>query len=93
MSATSTAAIVTKESPASSVDQFPPVVLDLGKTKKKLIKALKEGEGKLMEDVTHAMEAVRSNLGAEVEGKILVPIVIVYEKKAARKSGLLPFSF
>ena len=28
-----------------------PIVLDLGKKKKKLIKALKRGEGKLMEDV------------------------------------------
>jgi hypothetical protein len=93
MSASSSATVTTKESPASHVDPFPPVVLDLGKAKKKLIKALKQGEGKLMEDVAHTMEAVRSNLGAEVEGKVLVPVVIVYERKAARKSGLLPFSF
>jgi hypothetical protein len=66
-----------------------PVVLDLGKTKKKLIKALKHGEGPLMEDVAHAVEAVRSNLASEMDGKAIIPVVIVYEKKVSRK-GLLP---
>jgi hypothetical protein len=93
MSTSSVAVAPAKEKPASGVDFLPPVVLDLGKTRKKYIRALKDGEGKLMDDVTHAVEAVRSNLGAEVEGKILVPVVIIYEKRVARKSGLLPFSF
>ena len=78
---------------ASGSAQMPPVVLDLGKTKKKLIRALKNGEGRLMEDVAEAVEAVRNNLSPELEGKTLIPVVIVYERKVARKRGLLPFSF
>jgi hypothetical protein len=79
--------------PAASTMDLPPVVLDLGRARSKAIKALKEGKGRMIEDVGHTMEAVRSNLGAEVEGKVLVPIVIIYEKRTARRRGLLPFFF
>lgn len=75
-----------------SGSQLPPVVVDLGKTKKKLIRELKHGEGKLMEDVKEAVEAVRSNL-PEMEGKELIPIVIIYERKTPRRGGILPFAF
>jgi len=71
---------------------FPPVVLDLGKTKGKLIRALKEGEGDLMQDVNHAVAAVRTSLSAELEGKILVPVVVIYQKKPKRRTGFMPFS-
>lgn len=93
MSSGSVATVSAKEKAAPEIDPLPPVVLDLGKTKKKFIRALKDGEGKLMDDVNHAVEAVRANLGAEVDGKVLVPIVIIYERKVDRKGGLLPFSF
>jgi hypothetical protein len=73
--------------------ELPPVVLDLGKVKRKLVRELKQGEGELMDDVAHAVEAVRSNLHAELKGKELVPIVIVYERKPARRRRLLPFFF
>jgi len=74
--------------------EIPPVVLDLGKTKRKLIRLLKKGEGDLMEEVAAAVEAVRSNLGAEVEGKVLTPVVIVYERRARRRrTGFFPFTF
>jgi Family of unknown function (DUF6200) len=79
--------------PVSHAGQAPPVVLDLGKTKKKLIRELKRGEGKLMADVAEAVEAVRSNLSSELDGKVLVPVVIVYQRKASRKGAFLPFSF
>jgi hypothetical protein len=83
--------IVIETTPVSRASQAPPVVLDLGKTKKKFIRELKRGEGKLMEDVAEAVEAVRSNLSSEMDGKILVPVVIVYQRKT-RKSGFMPFS-
>ena len=87
---------MTETVPAAHVGgtELPPVVLDLGRTKRKLIRALKKGEGELMEEVAAAVEAVRSNLGAEVEGKVLTPVVIIYERRSRRrKSGLLPFAF
>jgi hypothetical protein len=72
--------------------EIPPVVLDLGRTKRKLIRALKKGEGELMEEIAAAVEAVRNNLGAEVEGKVLTPVVIIYERRVRRKSGFFPFT-
>jgi len=93
MSTTAVAKEHTTTTPAPGSNQFPPVVLDLGKVKKKLIKALKQGEGELMEDVAEAVEAIRTSLSAELEGKVLVPVVVVYEKKTAKKAGFMPFSF
>ena len=72
--------------------ELPPVVLDLGKTKRSLIRALKKGEGELMEEVAADVEAVRSNLGAEVAGKVLTPVVIIYERRPRRKTGFFPFT-
>jgi len=69
-----------------------PVIVDLGKSKKKKdIKALKRGEGKLMEDVNRVIEEIRLN-SSELAGKELVPVVVLYQK--ARKRGvsrMLPF--
>jgi hypothetical protein len=73
--------------------ELPPVVLDLGKVKRRLVRELKQGEGELMDDVAHAVEAVRSNMHAELKGKELVPIVIVYERKPSRRRSLLPCFF
>jgi hypothetical protein len=92
---TTTHTSMTETVPAVHVSgtELPPVVLDLGRTKRKLIRALKKGEGELMEEVTAAVEAVRNNLGAEVEGKVLTPVVIIYERRTRRRTGLLPFSW
>jgi hypothetical protein len=92
MATTPVDTVVIQTTPVTPLDQAPPVVLDLGKTKKKLIRALKRGEGKLMEDVSEAVEAVRANLSPELDGKVLVPVVIVYQRKPGRKGGFLPFS-
>ena len=72
---------------------LPPIVVDLGRVRSKRIRSLKRGEGQLMQEVAEAMETVRGNIGAELEGKTLVPVVIVYERKARRRAGLLPFFF
>jgi hypothetical protein len=88
-----------KETPVSgssgvtSGSVLPPVVVDLGKVKRKLIRELKQGEGELMDDIAHAVEAVRSNLGSELKGKELVPVVIVYERKPSRRRRTFPFFF
>ncbi len=59
----------------------PPIVIDLGKVKKKRVKALKRGEGKLVNEVQQAVEQVRASLGPSAEGKELVPVVVVYRQK------------
>src|SRR5215475_5410502 len=84
---------MTETVPAVRGTEIPPVVLDLGRTKRKLLRALKKGEGELMEEVAAAVEAVRENLGAEVEGKVLTPVVIIYERRVRRQTGFFPFRF
>lgn len=63
-------------------------MVDLGKTKKKNIRALKRGEGKLMKEVSRVMSEVRVELIDELAGKHLVPVVILYRPRRKRRSGL-----
>jgi hypothetical protein len=58
-----------------------PIVVDLGKVKPKGAKRLKKGKGKLYSEVLEAIEHVKAELGDEVDGKELVPVVVIYEKK------------
>lgn len=71
--------------PATVAD---PVVVDLGKTKRKDIKALKRGEGKLMREVSQIMNEVRRELMDELAGRHLVPVVILYRPKRKRRTAL-----
>jgi Family of unknown function (DUF6200) len=67
-----------------------PVVVDLGKEKTKTLRALKKGEGKLMEEVARVVEEVRAK-SAELAGKELVPVVMIYRRKAKKSRSMLPF--
>ena len=70
----------------------PPIVVKLGKVKRKRIKQLIRGDGPLMDDVAGALQQVKENLGEAARGRQLVPIVFVYKQKRKRKKGLgLPF--
>ncbi len=71
--------------------QVQPIVVDLGKKKKKQIKNLKRGRGPLLEDVADVVEKVRASLADQLAGKELVPVVIVYRQKKKRSGGLLSF--
>lgn len=63
-----------------------PVIVDLGSRKKKLIKRLKRGRGKLMGEVALAIEQVRGNLSdGDQGGNQVVPVVLIYKKK--KKKG------
>ncbi len=68
-----------------------PIIIDLGKVKKKAIKDLRRGHGKLLHEVNEAVEQVKSGLGADAEGKEFVPVVIMYKKKdkKPKMKGLL----
>lgn len=69
-----------------------PVVVNLGKVRKKRIRQLKKGRGKLMNDVGDAVAEIVDGLGDELKGKEVVPVVIVYreKRKKRRRGGLLP---
>jgi Family of unknown function (DUF6200) len=62
-----------------------PVIIDLGSRKKKAIKRLKNGRGKLMTEVGLAIEQVRAGWADGDQDKNNTPIVIIYKKKKKGK--------
>jgi hypothetical protein len=78
----------------ATVDVTQPIIVDLGKQRPKQIKRLKRGRGKLWAEVLDVIEEVGDQLGDDLEGKTIVPVVMVYRKKSKRKglNTLLPFA-
>ena len=68
-------------------EPMTPVVIDLGKARRRRVKALKRGRGPLTDEVAEVVEQVHRSLGPGTEGVTLVPVVIIYEKKRKRKKG------
>ena len=74
--------------PPAAADSMP-VLVDLGKKKKKAIKRLRRGEGALMTDIAHEIEQLKAagTVGASVQ-----PIIVVVKEKPARRRGFLRMS-
>ena len=70
-----------------------PLILDLGRTRRKEVQDLKRGRGKLLREVQDAIDEVTASLGDQAEGKQLIPVVLVYRRRPRRRSNrsLLPF--
>jgi hypothetical protein len=62
----------------------PRLHLDLGKTKKKRIKQLREGAGPLVAEIQALVEA---RVGSDTSGDVL-PIVILFERKKKKSKDL-----
>lgn len=69
-------------------DAAAPIVIDLGKVKRKQVKRLKRGEGPLLEEVQQVVAGVRESLGDEAEGKELLPVVVLYRRRRKRPKSL-----
>lgn len=71
-----------------------PIVVELGKRRRKQIKKLRNGEGPLVKEVADVIDQVRAELGDELNGKVLLPVVVVYRKKSRRARSTLrgPFT-
>ena len=79
-----------------TAQEVAPIIIDLGKKKRRQIKNLKNGTGRLIAEVSEVLDEVRNNLGADMAGKQLVPVVLIYKRKSRRRrnSGLtLPLPF
>jgi hypothetical protein len=63
-----------------------PILIDLGKQRRKAIKALRRGDGVLMEEIGAALDKLRAS-GAVAEGAQMV--VVVVRPKKRRLRGLL----
>ena len=67
-----------------TTEMAQPIIVDMGKQKAKKVKDLKKGKGKLWDDVLGVVDEAKEMLGAEADGKVLIPVVILYEKKPKR---------
>jgi Family of unknown function (DUF6200) len=76
---------MTEENIKTSTEMTQPIIIDLGKQKIRALKNLKKGNGKLWSEVLDVVEEVKETLGAEADGKVLVPIVMIYREKPKRK--------
>jgi len=66
-----------------------PIVINLGKQRRKRIKQLKQNRGILMDEVMEAVAQINGQLGVEAAGKVLVPVVLIYREK--RKTPVFRF--
>ncbi len=81
------------EEAAPQVELVTPVVIELGKAKARAVKRLKQGRGRLMNEVFDVLDEITEALGDELDGKALVPVIMIYQKKKGRKRNriVLPF--
>ena len=70
----------------------PPIYVELGARKARLLRKLDKGEGRLMHEVADAMEEVEATLSDQADGRVLLPVVVVYGRKK-KKTGKLPKLF
>ena len=74
-----------EEAVKTSTEMTQPVIIDLGKQRSRKLKDLKQGEGKLWDEVLDVVDEVKEMLGAEADGKVLVPIVLLYQEASGRR--------
>lgn len=67
---------------------LPPVLIDLGKARRNRVRDLKRGKGRLLEKVEDAIEQTVEELGDEVKGKTILPVVVVVEKRPKKKRNM-----
>jgi hypothetical protein len=70
-----------------AADRSAPVVLDLGKQRRKQIKQLRRGEGRLLDDINGAIEELRTvgTVGAATQ-----PVVIIVREKRRKTKSMFP---
>ncbi|PKN94079.1 MAG: hypothetical protein CVU44_06655 [Chloroflexi bacterium HGW-Chloroflexi-6] len=68
----------------ASAEMTQPVIIDLGRQRPSSLRDLKKGEGKLWDEVLDVADEVKEMLGADAEGKVLIPIVMLYQQKSGR---------
>ena len=73
------------ETVETSTDMTQPIIIDLGAQKPGNLKDLKKGEGKLWEEVLTVVDEVKDMLGENAAGKVMVPVVVIYQEKPKRK--------
>jgi len=68
----------------SNVTTVEATIIKVGKQRKRRIRQLKRGEGRLAQKVDLTLGQVTSMLGEELEGKKVIPVILLYRKKSSR---------
>ena len=76
---------MTDETVEKPAEMTQPIVINLGKQKSKNIKDLQNGKGKLWDDMLNVVEEVKEMLGEEANSKVIIPVVMIYQKKSQRQ--------
>jgi hypothetical protein len=78
---------ISEESPKDEkdIEITEPIIINLGKQKRKRIKKLLKGRGRLLDEVEDVVDEVTLLLDEELDGKVVVPLILVYQKKAKKK--------
>lgn len=84
---TSTATAAESINTPGTPDRSAPVVLDLGKQRRKQIKQLRRGEGRLLDDINGAIEELRT---VGTIGALSQPVVIVVREKRRKTKSMFP---
>jgi hypothetical protein len=74
-----------EESVKTAAEMTQPVIIDLGKQRHRALNDLKKGEGKLWDEVLEVVDEVKDMLGADAEGKVLVPVIMLYKEQTSRR--------
>ena len=72
---------------APKANNSAPIVVDLGKHRRKTIRQLRRGEGPLMDDVRGCVEELRS---AGTIAATAQPVVIIVRQRRRKRSRMFP---
>lgn len=81
------------KSTETEVEVIDPIIINMGKQKRKRIKNLMKGRGRLWFELEEVIDEVGEVLGDELDGKALLPIVLIYRRKPKRKKMRGMFGF
>ena len=87
MAAPSTENTEARKASSDTSSSPSPLIVDLGKHRRKQIKRLRRGEGKLMDDVNDTLEEMRT---AGTLSAASQPVVLIVRQRRRKLKSLLP---
>jgi hypothetical protein len=73
--------------PAAKADGKAPVIIDLGKQRRKRIKGLRKGKGRLLDEVNGCLDELKA---AGTISSSAQPVIVVVRQKRRRLTSLIP---
>lgn len=64
---------------------LPPLVVNLGKVKRKTARKLKAGDESVAEQIQESLQQALKDSGQDMEGKVVLPVVLLFERKPKKK--------